>query len=300
MDGMSDSASGARLAHGELPPIPDGSGILPVAENRISHGPHPELLDALPEGFTPHFTGPERDAPVVNDALEQTYRRVLARALALAGAALLLAAVVAASLVHDPAVQVGFAGAQLVFQVVFFLQLMFVSFCTRYVEKLPIIPAAVLLFCYAIFCSLEFSALFSARALLVGFLCAGLMYAVTAAWGFSQGTDLARPVTGVLMIVAGGVILVAVNLLLGTPSYCWTVSSLAVVIFAGLEVYYAQQIRDFYQDFDDDNAEGWKASVLGALLLLVNCVNCYLLAASFVARKASDDDEAGPTNHLPN
>ena len=49
MDGMSDP----NLTHGQLPPIPDGCGILPIAENRIARGPHPELLDALPEGFEP-------------------------------------------------------------------------------------------------------------------------------------------------------------------------------------------------------------------------------------------------------
>ena len=47
MDRMSDPS----LPHGELPPIPDGCGILPIAENRIARGPHPELLDAVSEGF---------------------------------------------------------------------------------------------------------------------------------------------------------------------------------------------------------------------------------------------------------
>ncbi len=50
---MSDSTP--KLPHGELPPIPEGCGILPVAENRIAPGPHPELLDQLPEGFVPHL-----------------------------------------------------------------------------------------------------------------------------------------------------------------------------------------------------------------------------------------------------
>jgi FtsH-binding integral membrane protein len=98
------------------------------------------------------------------------------------------------------------------------------------------------------------------------------------------------------MIVAGGVILVAVNLLSHSSPATWTVSSLVVVIFAGLVAYYAQQIRDFYQDFDDDNAQGWKASVLGALLLLVNSVNLLILAATFLSRR---DDDGDCTDNLP-
>ena len=93
------------------------------------------------------------------------------------------------------------------------------------------------------------------------------------------------------MILAGGMILVAVNLLLRTPSFAWTLSALAVVIFAGLLASHAQQIRDFYQDFDDDNVEGWKASVLGALLLLVNSVNLYLLSATFLGRFLDEEGE---------
>jgi FtsH-binding integral membrane protein len=117
------------------------------------------------------------------------------------------------------------------------------------------------------------------------------MYAATALWGFVRRSDLARPATGFFMILAGGVILAVVNRLLHTSNFCWSLSSVAVVVFAGLASYYAQQIRDFYQDFDDDNAEGWKASVLGALLLLVNSVNLYLLLATFLPRLLEDTRE---------
>jgi FtsH-binding integral membrane protein len=121
------------------------------------------------------------------------------------------------------------------------------------------------------------------------------MYAVTALWGYLRGADLARPVTGIFMILTGGLILVAVNKLLGTSMSTWAPSSLAVVIFAGLASYFGQQIRDFYQDFDDDNAQGWKASVLGALLLTVNLINVFLLFSSFLSREIEEDD---PTDKL--
>jgi len=290
MEGMSDPS----LPHGQLPPIPDGCGIMPIAENRIARGPHPEVLDILPAGFAPLSTevGIEAPAPVLNDAMEQTYRRVLARALALAAGALLLAAATAASLVYNPSLDRGFVAAQLCFRAVFVFQVLFMSFCSRYVEKLAIAPAAVLLFTYSGFCALEFSVLLSPGTLAAAFLCAGLMYAVTALWGFIRGSDLALPITPVFMILAGGLILVAVNLLLRTPSFAWSLSSMVIVIFAGGAAYHAQQIRDFYQDFDDDNAQGWKASVLGALLLLVNSVNLYLVVATYLSR-LDDDDSKG-------
>ena len=235
----------------------------------------------------------------LNDALEQNYRRVLARALALASAAMLLTALVAASLAGtvagNGALSQSFLAGQLVVRAVFITQLLFLGLCSRYVPKLGIVPAAVLLFAYAAFCGMEFSALLSPSTLAVVFLCAGLMYAVTALWGFLRGSDLARPVTAIFMVLAGGAILAAVNLALGTPKLTWSLSSVAVVIFAGLASYHAQQIRDFYQDFDDDNAQGWKASVLGALLLLLNLVNLYLLLGSALSR---DQDDRDPTDDL--
>jgi FtsH-binding integral membrane protein len=295
MDGMTDPS----LSHGELPPIPDGCGILPVAENRIARGPHPVLLDAVPESSHPlvpesDFATPGIDEPL-NDALEQTYRRVLARALALASAAMLLTAAVAASLVGNPGLEQSFLAGQLIARAVFITQVIFLGLCSRYVPKLGIVPAAVLLFAYAAFCGLEFSALLSPSTLAVVFLSAGLMYAVTALWGFLRGSDLARPVTAIFMILAGGAIMASVNLALGSPNLTWSLSSVAVVIFAMLASGHAQQIRDFYQDFDDDNAQGWKASVLGALLLLVNLVNLYLLAGSALSR---DRDDRDPTDDL--
>ncbi len=276
-----------NLPHGQLPPIPEGCGIMPIAENRIARGPRPELLDALPEGFDSLYEGSDSTAPILRDALEQTYRRVLARALGIAACALFLASLTAATLIRDAPQERGYLGAALYFRAIFVIQLLFMSFCNRYIEKLAIAPAALLLSAYAVVSALEFSILVSPLSLAVAFLCAGLMYGSASLFAFRRHFDLARPVTGIFMILAGGAILVTINLLLQTPSSVWTLSSLAVVVFACLAGHYAQQIRDFHQEFNDDNAEGWKASVLGALLLLINSVNVYLLVASFLPR---DDD----------
>jgi FtsH-binding integral membrane protein len=264
-----------------------------VAENRIARGPHPELLDLVPEGFaTSHAALDSTPAPVLDDALEQTYRRVLARAFAIAACALLFAAVLALSLKDSPMLQQGplgtlFANRGLI-RIVLLAQVGIAAICSKYVEKLAILPAAVLLFAYAAFTALEFSLLVSPVTLAIVFLCAGLLYAVTAAWGYARHADLARPIMAVVMMVAGFAIVGAVNSLLHTSNFVWALCSVAIVVFAALGGYYAQQIRDFYQDFDDDNAQGWKASVLGALLLLINSANVYLLIASFLPSKEDE------------
>lgn len=295
--GTMDTMSDPNLPHGQLPPIPDGCGIMPIAENRIARDPHPELLDLVPEAYAtgaasaPSDVSPN-DSPL-NDALEQTYRRVLTRALALAALALFVAAFLAGSVTRDAALQHTFHAEYFLPRAVFAFQIVLVTLCNRYVEKLSIAPAALLLFAYAGFCALEFSALFSflpPTALAVGFLCAALMYSCAALWGFVRHDDLARPRTAIFMILSGGVILFAVNRLLHSATATWNVSAVAIVVFVLLASYHAEQIRDFYQEFDDDNAEGWKASVLGALLLLMNSVNVYLLLVSTLGRLNADDE----------
>ena len=149
----------------------------------------------------------------------------------------------------------------------------------------------MLLFAYAAFCALEFSALLSPALWRSPSSARHSCTPPPRSGDTFAAADLARPVTPIFMILAGGAILAAVNLLLRTPSFTWTLSSVAVVIFARLVASHAQQIRDFYQDFDDDNAEGWKASVLGALLLLVNSVNLYLLVATFLGRFLNQEGE---------
>lgn len=295
--------SESSLPPGALPPIPDGCGILPIAENRL----HQDTAAAGAGVCTPHLPedgnfGPPGDSGGIDpDPMERHYRRVLARALALCGGALLLTAAVSATLAG--AEQNIFAG-QIAARAIFVTQLLFIAFCGRFVQKLSMIPAGVLLFAYAAFCGLEFSALLPPASLAAAFLCAGLMYAATAIWGFARGCDLARPVVPIFMIPAGGLILVSVNLAFGTPRFAWTLSSIAVVVFAALAGFHAQQIRDFYQDFDDDNAEGWKASLVGALLLLLNSVNLYLLVAGALVELASffsgDDEKEALRDDLPN
>ena len=94
------------------------------------------------------------------------------------------------------------------------------------------------------------------------------------------------------MMLGGFAIVGIVNSLLHTSNFVWFLCSVEIVVFAALGGYYAQEIRDFYQDFDDDNAQGWKASVLGALLLLINSVNVYLLVASFLPSREDERDSS--------
>jgi FtsH-binding integral membrane protein len=216
---------------------------------------------------------------------------VLARSLALAAAALGVAALSALSMKGSPTSANLLLAGPVVVRLIFFSQLVLLGLLSRYVERLAMIPAAVLLFSYAAFCGMEFSVLFSPATLAVALLCGGLMYGATALWGYLRGCDLAHPITPVIMILGGGLTLACLNQALGTPKLAWSLSAVVVVLFAVVEGSHAQQVRDLYQDFDDDNAQGWKASVVGASLLVVNSLNLYVLATTFLGRFLEEETQ---------
>lgn len=272
---------------GQWPPIPDGCGILPAAENHIAHESAPEPPAAVPAGFDPTAALTPAAPPELTDALAQAYRRVLARAVALAAAALLFAALFALTLQGSPLFEPDAMPSRGMVRLILGGQLLFVSLCGRYVMKLGMAAAAIVLVCYAAFTSLEYSLLLSPASLAVVFFCAGGMYALTAAWGYWRDADLAHPAVPVFMILAGGALLALVNWLAGASQLVWSLSAVAVVVFALLEGYHAHEIQDYYQDLDGDNPQGWEASVLGALLLFMNSANFYL----FFAALRPDDDE---------
>jgi FtsH-binding integral membrane protein len=291
---MNDSTP--KPPHGELPPIPEGCGIMPVAENRIAQGPHPELLDPPPEAFEPHALdeAPPTADVVPDDAMEQASRLVLARAYALAAGLLLIGAAAAWSLV-DPTVPPGPLEWLTAFtapvRLLLLVQFCFALLCSRYVEKLGMVAAAVLLFAYTAFSTLEFSLFLTPRLLTLLFVCAGLTYALTAAAGYIFGVNLTSPLATMGMIVSGTAIVAVLNTWLGNSHFIWGICTVTVLVFAGIGGWKAQEIRDFYQDFDDDNPAGWKASVVGALVLMIFSFNAYLLLIALAPDR--NDDRLG-------
>ena len=288
---MNDSTP--KPPHGELPPIPEGCGIMPVAVNRIAQGPHPELLDPPPEAFEPHALdeAPPTADEVPDDALEHASRRVLARAYALAAGLLLIGAAAAWSLV-DPTVPPGplewLTALTAPVRLLLLVQFCFALLCSRYVEKLGMVAAAVLLFAYTAFSTLEFSLFLTPRLLTLLFVCAGLTYALTAAAGYIFGVNLASPLATMGMIASGTAIVAALNTWLGNSHFIWGICTVTVLVFAGIGGWKAQEIRDYYQDFDDDNPAGWKASVVGALVLMIFSFNAYLLLAALAPERNGD------------
>src|SRR6266516_439571 len=104
----------------QVPPIPEGCGILPFAENR------------LPENRLHRHAGPQLPgeanfgaSSAEGDRMEQTYRRVLARAFGLCAGALLLTAAIAASLVSNPGTQQNPFAGQIAAKAIFVTQLLF-------------------------------------------------------------------------------------------------------------------------------------------------------------------------------
>ena len=58
---------------------------------------------------------------------------------------------------------------------------------------------------------------------------------------------------------------------------------IGILFFGNLVAYHANDIEDMYMEFEDD-PQGWKAALCGALLLYLDFVNLYILIVSALFR----------------
>jgi FtsH-binding integral membrane protein len=73
-----------------------------------------------------------------------------------------------------------------------------------------------------------------------------------------------------------GIILAAIlNLFLQSNALGFAISSLGVLIFAGLTAYDTQQIKDGYYAIRDDSALMAKSAIMGALSLYLDFINMF-------------------------
>ena len=87
--------------------------------------------------------------------------------------------------------------------------------------------------------------------------------------------------TFLIMGVVGLLIAMVINIFLQSPALYWAISSLGVLIFAGLTAYDTQRLKDQYQHLQGTEFIG-KAIVLGALTLYLDFINMFQFLLAFM------------------
>lgn len=110
------------------------------------------------------------------------------------------------------------------------------------------------------------------------FFVTAIAFAGLSLWGYTTKKDLSGWGTFLIMGVIGLVVASLVNIWLQSPAVMFAVSSLGVLIFAGLTAYDTQNIKNVYlQLVNSDEQFLGKAAIIGALQLYLNFLNMFMM-----------------------
>lgn len=146
------------------------------------------------------------------------------------------------------------------------------------IERLRPAVAQVLFWLYAALIGVSLGAVFmvyTQTSVERVFFIAAASFGALSLWGYSTRRDLTGlgsfMVMGVFGIIIGGL----VNMVLASSALQWTMSAVAVVVFAGLAASDTQRLKVeyIYGAMDGDTAE--RSAILGALSLYLDFVNLF-------------------------
>ena len=221
----------------------------------------------------------ERRKDVVAELMRNVYLWMTG-GLALTG---LVAWIVATS----PIMQQIIFGSQLVFWGMIIAELVFVVVLSAAIQKLSFGMASMLYTLYCVINGATLSSIFMVYELgsvaEIFFVTAGA-FGVLAFVGTVTKKDLSGMGTFLIIALVGLIIASIVGLVMGNPDSIW-ISAIGVLIFAGLTVYDAQQIRNLMLDQETVNEGNMKLALLGALSLYLDFINLLLRLLSLFGKK---------------
>ena len=116
------------------------------------------------------------------------------------------------------------------------------------------------------------------------FFATAAAFAGLSLWGYTTKKDLSGMGTFLIMGLVGLIVASIVNIFLQSSTMGWVISSLGVIIFAGLTAYDTQKIKSLYQYVAGTDMAG-KAAIMGALTLYLDFINMFQFLLSFLGSR---------------
>jgi uncharacterized protein len=116
------------------------------------------------------------------------------------------------------------------------------------------------------------------------FFATAAAFAGLSLWGYTTKKDLSGIGTFLIMGLVGLIVASIVNIFLKSSTMGWVISSLGVLIFAGLTAYDTQKIKSMYQYVAGSDMAG-KAAIMGALTLYLDFINMFQFLLSFLGNR---------------
>lgn len=174
--------------------------------------------------------------------------------------------------------------------VVMFAPLIMVFAFSAMINKMSAGAAQVFFYAFAAAMGLSISyifAIYTGVSIATTFLVTAIAFASLSLFGYTTKKDLSSWGRFLFMGVVGLIVASIVNIFLGSPAIAFAVSSLGVLIFAGLTAYDTQRIKTEYIQHAQYSDQEWlaKSAIMGALSLYINFINLFMFLLQFLGNR---------------
>lgn len=162
--------------------------------------------------------------------------------------------------------------------VIMLAPLAFVFFFSFRIERLAVSTAQMMFWAFAAIMGVSLSSIFlvfTGQSIVQVFFVTAAAFTTLSLYGYTTKRDLGPMGTFLFMGVIGIIIAALVNIFLQSSALQFAISSVGVLVFAGLTAYDTQQIKDTYYVVRDDATMAAKSAVMGALSLYLDFVNMF-------------------------
>ena len=165
--------------------------------------------------------------------------------------------------------------------VIMFAPLAFVFGFSAAINRLSAAGAQLVFYAFAFVMGLSISWIFLAYtgySIIQVFLVTSIAFAGLSLWGYTTKKDISGWGSFLIMGVIGLIVASLINLFLQSGAMTYAISSLGVLIFAGLTAYDTQKIKTDYIAHAAQADEEWlaKSAIMGALNLYLDFINMFM------------------------
>ncbi len=163
--------------------------------------------------------------------------------------------------------------------VLMFAPLAFVLYLSARAHKMSVGAAQIAFWSFAAVMGISLSSIFiqfTGQSIVQVFFVTAAAFASLSIWGYTTKTDISAWGSFLIMGVVGLILAGITNLFLQSSALQFAISSIGLLVFAGLTAYDTQRIKDEYLVLQHDAAMLAKSAILGALSLYLDFINMFI------------------------
>ncbi|UWQ21335.1 Bax inhibitor-1/YccA family protein [Jannaschia sp. W003] len=173
---------------------------------------------------------------------------------------------------------------------VMFAPLLFVFGFSAGLGRMSAATAQIVFYTFAAVMGVSLSSIFlvfTGTSIAQTFLVTAIAFAGLSLYGYTTKKDLSAMGTFLIMGVIGLIVASIVNIFLASSALAFAISTIGVLIFAGLTAYDTQRIKTEYVAHAAHGDAEWlgKAAIMGALALYLDFINMFMFLLQFMGNR---------------